>query len=570
MPAALVLVTAGFGVLAQAAGRADFEQEIKPILETRCLSCHVGEKPKGDLRLDSRENAFIGGENGPSIVAGKPLESTLYTLTVLPSDDDSIMPPKGDPLTKKETDALRRWIEQGALWPEDLVLVGIRKMDFVKDIQPILELSCVSCHREGHADGRLRLDNKESALSGGSSGPAIIPGKARASMVYMTTVLKADHEDLMPPSSKGGPLKNEQTDFIRNWINQGAVWPDGATLIPRKADPVAEEALKTATEIHGHIMSKLDVLTEAEMKAYTETLPGTTLQFDMVPIPGGEFIMGSPESEENRQPDEGPAHRVTVAPFWMSPLEVSWNIYEMFMYPAEEKKIRNNYNYDPALYPGADDVSRPTSPYVEMSFGMGKDGYPAISMTQHAANKYCAWLSAKTGHFYRLPTEAEWEYACRAGTTSAYSFGNDASELAEYAWFADNSDYKYQKVGKKKPNPWGLYDMHGNVAEWTLDQYGADYYKQLANTLAQQPWNKAVTPYPHSVRGGSWDDDPKSLRSAARNASDKSWKQQDPQLPKSIWYLTDAQIVGFRIIRPLAVPSAEEVSKYWTSGVENE
>ena len=106
-----------------------------------------------------------------------------------------------------------------------------------------------------------------------------------------------------------------------------------------------------------------------------------------------------------------------------------------------------------------------------MSFGMGKDGFPAIAMTQHGANKFCQWLSAKTGHFYRLPTEAEWEYAARAGTTTTYFWGNDGSKLGQYAWYADNSDFKYQKVGKKKPNPWGLYDIYGNVTEWVLDQY---------------------------------------------------------------------------------------------------
>jgi formylglycine-generating enzyme required for sulfatase activity len=205
-----------------------------------------------------------------------------------------------------------------------------------------------------------------------------------------------------------------------------------------------------------------------------------------------------------------------------------------------------------------------------MSFGMGKDGFPAISMTQHAANKYCQWLSAKTGQFYRLPTEAEWEYACRAGTTTTYFFGNDAAQLKEYAWFEANSDFKYQKVGKKKPNPWGLFDMHGNVAEWCLDQYAPDYYQQFKDKVAENPWNKSTKPYPQVVRGGSWDDTPEALRSAGRRFSGKEWKAQDPQLPKSIWYVTDAQFLGLRVIRPLKVPSAEEMFKYWNNGVERE
>ena len=206
-----------------------------------------------------------------------------------------------------------------------------------------------------------------------------------------------------------------------------------------------------------------------------------------------------------------------------------------------------------------------------MSFGMGKDGYPAISMTQHAANTYCKWLSAKIGQFYRLPTEAEWEYAARAGTKTPYSFGDDPKKLGEYAWYAENSDFKYQKVGTKKPNPWGLHDMHGNVIEWCLDQYEAEGYKQFVAATAENPWIKATKPYPHVARGGSWDDDPPALRSAARRGSSAAWKQQDPQLPKSIWYHTDAQFLGFRIIRPLKLPpEALELRKYWTSGVEKD
>jgi formylglycine-generating enzyme required for sulfatase activity len=204
-----------------------------------------------------------------------------------------------------------------------------------------------------------------------------------------------------------------------------------------------------------------------------------------------------------------------------------------------------------------------------MSFGMGKDGYPAISMTQHAANKYCEWLSAKTGQFYRLPTEAEWEYACRAGTSTAYSFGDNSAKLDDYAWNEKNSDFKYHKVGTKKPNPWELYDMHGNVAEWCLDQYEPNY-NALAGGNSADPWLKSTKPYPHVVRGGSWDDEGDKLRSAARRASDKTWKQQDPQLPKSVWYHTDAQFLGFRIVRPLKVPSAEQMQTYWNSGVERD
>jgi formylglycine-generating enzyme required for sulfatase activity len=250
----------------------------------------------------------------------------------------------------------------------------------------------------------------------------------------------------------------------------------------------------------------------------------------------------------------------------MGKCEVTWNEFELFMYPTEEKRIRASHKVSDKLNDLTDASSRPTQPYVEMSFGMGKDGFPAISMTQHSANKYCEWLSAKTGHFYRLPTEAEWEYAARAGTTTAYFWGDDASQMDDYCWWANNSEGKYQKVGRKKPNPWGLHDILGNVIEWTLDQYSPTAY---ASGAASNPWVKATKPYPHSARGGSWDDDSaEKLRVAARRFSDPDWKIQDPQFPKSIWYHTDAQFLGFRVVRPLKTPSAEEMQKAWNSGVE--
>jgi formylglycine-generating enzyme required for sulfatase activity len=256
---------------------------------------------------------------------------------------------------------------------------------------------------------------------------------------------------------------------------------------------------------------------------------------------------------------------VNVQPFWMGKYEVTWDEYEPFMITrADRRKNGSRTDYDPAKHTLVDAVSQPTAPYTEMSFGMGQRGYPAISMTHHAANKYCQWLSAQTGHFYRLPTEAEWEYACRAGTSTAYSFGDDPAKLGEYGWYYDNSNEKYQKVGQKKPNPWGLYDMHGNVMEWTADQFVDDYFTQIKST-ASNPLIKPAKLYPRSVRGGGWDDDPENLRSAIRRGSDPDWKVQDPQLPKSIWYHTDAQWLGFRLVRPLEIPTVEEMDFYWNS-----
>jgi formylglycine-generating enzyme required for sulfatase activity len=199
-----------------------------------------------------------------------------------------------------------------------------------------------------------------------------------------------------------------------------------------------------------------------------------------------------------------------------------------------------------------------------MTFGMGKEGYPAICMTQLAAKKYCEWLSAKTGRYYRLPTEAEWEYACRAGTTTAYSFGDDPQKLGDYAWYFDNSNEAYHKVGLKKPNPWGLHDMHGNVAEHVLDRYDPMFFQQLkaSGMTARHPYNPPNALENRAVKGGSWDDDPEALRSAARRGSHKDWKIQDPQIPQSQWYYTDALFCGFRVVRPLREPPAEEKAKF--------
>lgn len=303
-----------------------------------------------------------------------------------------------------------------------------------------------------------------------------------------------------------------------------------------------------------------------EMKPYAEKIEHTRVTIEMVPIPGGEFVMGSPESEEGRNDDEGPQHKVKIDPFWMGKYEITWDAFEIWMFDLDEQRRQLK-----KLEPTARDkaaleyqiYSQPTPPYTDMTFGMGKKGYPAICMTQFAAKIFCKWLSAKTGRYYRLPTEAEWEYACRAGTTTAYSFGDDMDDLDDYGWYFDNSDEAYHKVGQKKPNPFGLYDMHGNVAEWVLDQYDPKAYERFSGKVADNPLVNPTKLYPRVVRGGSWNDDPEMLRSAARLGSTEEWKKQDPQIPKSIWYHTDADFVGFRIVRPLKVPTEQELKEKW-------
>ncbi len=331
------------------------------------------------------------------------------------------------------------------------------------------------------------------------------------------------------------------------WAQQGnapAVAKPGKVPVLEIPDAVAEDA--------------------AGMKAYSESIEQADVKFEMLPIPGGTFSMGTPEDEEDREEDEGPVREVKIDPFWMAKTEISWDVYDVWasdldIFRRDVMSLKASPR-DP--FADVFQISQPTKPYTDMTFGMGKRGYPAICMTQHAARTFCKWLSAKTGRYYRLPTEAEWEYACRAGTTTAYSFGDDPDDLEDYAWFFDNTDEAYEKVGKKKPNPWGLHDMHGNVAEWVLDQYDEAGYEALMDEL-DNPLAIPAELYPRVVRGGGWDQFPEDCRSGARDASSEEWKRQDPQNPKSIWYHTDALHVGFRVVRPLVEPSAEEKAAKW-------
>lgn len=309
------------------------------------------------------------------------------------------------------------------------------------------------------------------------------------------------------------------------------------------------------------ISSKSIIGQEKTFTAYEQEIKGSELSIKMLPIPAGSFMMGS-TAQNNGEFDERPEHKVEVSAFWMADMEITWNLYYLFLdrkvdkldpLPSKGKEVKTDI----------DAITGATVPYVDMTIGMGANGFPVINMTQLSALRFCEWLSSITGNFYRLPTEAEWEYACKAGTKTKYSFGDDDALLQEYAWYKENSIYAYHKVGLKKPNPWGLYDMHGNVAEWTLDQYLPDVYMDRIGKTIINPWEKQVMSYPIAIRGGSWRDEESQLRSSARYHSIKNWKTRDPQIPKSKWWFTDAPFVGFRIVRPLETPSPQEQANYW-------
>lgn len=320
----------------------------------------------------------------------------------------------------------------------------------------------------------------------------------------------------------------------------------------------SDEAIRTPLKV-----AKAEASSADEMKPYAELIEHTSIKIDMMPIRGGVFTIGSPDGEKNRQDDEGPTHKVKVDPFWMAKCEITWDAYDAWGEGIDQLRRQLLMLESTPRDAGADAVTRPTEPYTDMSFTMGKGKYPAICMTQHAARMYCKWLTKKTGRYYRLPTEAEWEFACRGGTMTPYYFGNDAKLIDDYAWYSGNSDGRYHKVGLKKPNQFGLHDMHGNVSEWVLDQYAEDAYELFSGKVADNPLRVPTTLFPRVVRGGGWDDVSEDLRSARRIASDEEWKAQDPQLPQSIWYHTDALSVGFRVVRPFNEPSEKEKEERW-------
>ncbi len=311
---------------------------------------------------------------------------------------------------------------------------------------------------------------------------------------------------------------------------------------------------------------------------YTLTIPGSSVQIEMVPVPGGTYSMGSSAEAEHHAEDEGPQVQVAIGPMWVAKCETSWAEYKLFM--SMYKLLKNLQSQQLRLIDDnnkVDAITAPTELYdSSFTYEFGEDPkLPAVTMTQYAAKQYTKWLSKLTGQQYRLPTEAEWEFACRAGSTEPYSFGSDPTGLDDVAWYIENSDEMPHFVGLKKPNAYGLHDMHGNVMEWCINGYTEDGYTGLADKPQPLSIVDSIT-WPESfdqrvVRGGSFQDDAEQLRSAARLASeDEDWKGQDPNFPLSPWWYTDdpARGVGFRLFRSYQPLSDDVITKFWE--IDNE
>ncbi|MEY3367254.1 MAG: hypothetical protein RI973_409 [Bacteroidota bacterium] len=286
----------------------------------------------------------------------------------------------------------------------------------------------------------------------------------------------------------------------------------------------------------------------------TDTIPGSSIAFRLSLLPGGAFQMGKAPLQK----------AVRLDSFWIGVHEVSYDEFIIFY----QKEYDTDQNSHPANNYSADAVTRPSPQYIDYTYGMGKSGFPAVSMTQQSALRYCKWLYDKTGVFYRLPTEAEWEYACRAGQAeSAWLLAGGKPD--DYAWYYDNSFEKYHEKGLKQPNALGIYDMSGNVAEWTLDYYEEQYLEKIGEAPAVNPWIQPLRKHSRTVKGGSYDSPAEACTCTARQKSDPRWQARDPQIPKSRWWNPDSPFVGFRIVRPVNQPRAAAVAEFFEKAIKD-
>jgi formylglycine-generating enzyme required for sulfatase activity len=237
-------------------------------------------------------------------------------------------------------------------------------------------------------------------------------------------------------------------------------------------------------------------------QAYRETIAGTVVTFEMVPVPGGTVVLAG--------------QKIDVKPFFIGRTEVTWDLYDVFSLGLDVPKGGGS----------ADAIARPSQPYGSPDYGWGHAGYPVISVARQAAQAFAVWLSKKTGRNYRLPTEAEWVHAA---SLAAGKEPLTAARLDGLAWHRGNSSDRTHPVSTKTADALGLFDLFGNAAEWVSAGATGD--------------ETGVT------RGGSFRDAPDVIAGGARAVQDESWNERDPQLPKSRWWLSDGPFVGFRLVR---------------------
>lgn len=309
--------------------------------------------------------------------------------------------------------------------------------------------------------------------------------------------------------------------------------------------------------------ANLEVFTEPTIvekhESFIENVPGTTVSFNMIAIPGGSFKIGSPESEQMRKPDESPAKTVNISPFFMAEVEVTWDEFLAF-YSATAAEGRSTDTEGSRFAGEVDAITGPTPPYGQPDQNWGMGSRPAITMSYHAAETYCRWLTQVTGKTYRLPTEAEWEYAARGGTASPYFFEGNPKDFSDgglfrkrktdidnYIVYEANSLLRTQTPDKVEPNPFGLKNMLGNAAEYVSDWYAPDAYSMLVDGATDPKGPASGTE--RVIRGGYFRSDAGNVRSAARDYTRSvDWLKSDPQMPKSIWWLSDCNYISFRVV----------------------
>jgi formylglycine-generating enzyme required for sulfatase activity len=286
--------------------------------------------------------------------------------------------------------------------------------------------------------------------------------------------------------------------------------PKIETKLPRKrrigGNPAVGALLSVGVLVTGFILpsaAQSPTAPGAKLEPFTQTLPGSVVKIKMVPIPGGTIKIGT--------------KTVTVKPFWMASTETPWEAYDVFTASGPPSPA-----YDQTDFP-ADAIARPSKSYILPDLGWGHNGYPVINVSFTSVDMFCRWLASATEKKYRLPTEAEWEWACRAGNTGPWKL--DKATLEKSVWYAGNSEGITHPVGKKAPNKFGLHDILGSVGEWATDLDG-----------------KPV------LCGGTYRDGVAGIIPGMRRRWSPKWQETDPQIPKSRWWLADGKFVGFRLV----------------------